>query len=108
MEQTKYLEPKLSYSFDDLTSLLKQSESYIDSSRLSKAQGIDKLNIKSIEVQPLVTSPVQPHKQNITAKNIRRKLRLAFIDNSDSKLSEINDESEHTQRDQIRNAQSNK
>lgn len=47
MEQNKYLEPRFSYSFDDLTAILRQSGNISDSTRMSRISGVDKIRVKS-------------------------------------------------------------
>ena len=46
MEQTKYLEPKYSYSFDDLAGLLKNSGNVSDSTRISRISAAERIQVK--------------------------------------------------------------
>ena len=47
MEQSKYLDPKISYCFDDLAGILRSNVSGTDSARISNISGIDKLSVKN-------------------------------------------------------------
>lgn len=47
MEQSKYLDPKISFSFDDLAGILRSNNSCTESTRMSNISGIDKLSAKN-------------------------------------------------------------
>ena len=57
MEQTKYLEPNISFSFEELAALLRSNTSCTDSTMLSNYSNIDKLTVKSFNIKSLPTTP---------------------------------------------------
>lgn len=62
LEQTKYLEPKFSYSFDDLASLLKRNGGASDSTRMSRISAVDRLAPKSRDCRSMPTTPITSKK----------------------------------------------
>lgn len=48
MEQSKYLEPKMSFSFDNLAAILRVGNSMTDSTHMSNISALDKLSVKLV------------------------------------------------------------
>ena len=67
MEQNKYLEPNISFSFEDLAVLLRSTVSCTDSTRLSNISNLDKLTIRDFNVKSLPTSPLNSKTKNFIA-----------------------------------------
>ena len=47
MEQSKYLNPKISFNFDELAGYLRTQVSWTDSAKMSNISGLDKLSNKN-------------------------------------------------------------
>jgi len=82
MEQTKYLEPKLSFSFDDLAGLLRSTGNLSDSTRMSCISAADRINVKRKNYKSLPISP-----KGNKAKNCSQQLKLKYIAASDLAIS---------------------
>ncbi|CAI2377369.1 unnamed protein product [Moneuplotes crassus] len=82
MEQNKYLEPRYSYCFDDLTALLKSSGNISDSTRMSRISGVDKIQVKRKNFKSLPLSP-KSHTTKGIRKNSTQKAELKFLASSE-------------------------
>ncbi|CAI2377557.1 unnamed protein product [Moneuplotes crassus] len=82
MEQAKYLEPKFSYCFDDLTALLLRSGNISDSTRMSRISAVDRIQTKMKNFKSLPISP-KGLKHKIRNKNGNNKAVLKFLATSE-------------------------
>ena len=82
MEQTKYLDPKFSYSFDDLTGLLKSNGDLSDSTRISRISAAERINVKRKNYKSLPISPKRSRLFN-RSKNESQKVKLKYFEKSE-------------------------
>lgn len=57
MEQSKYLDPHISFSFDELAGILRNNVSCTDSTRMSNISGFDKITSRGFNIKSLPNTP---------------------------------------------------
>jgi len=73
MEQTKYLEPKFSYSFDDLAVILKSSGSVSNCTKISRISAVERMTAKKRHFKSVPPTPKESPRKNKYSQKARLK-----------------------------------
>lgn len=89
MEQSKYLEPKISYSFDELAGLLRSNNSCTESTHMSNITNLDKLTVRDFNVKTTPNTPSTTKKLKFSNKKSTNKAKLKSAEKDAFRLTSV-------------------